>query len=430
MEGPFAGLFRLRSSVAILASLFSVACGDSLVGGGSGTPMIVSVSPATESNNVSVLTDLEIRFSTELDPASVAAAVRLETEYGEVLTRKVLKNSKLVILEPTDPLDFGASYRVVVDPTLLSRSGKPVLEGESWGFSTEGDPFPSLEIDSLLATLEALAHDSMKGRGSGTEDELRAAQYLSRRFEAYGLEAPSSGTLQFFQALSRKTQEVLSSQNVLALIPGSGSLSDEWVVVGAHYDHIGLREQADGTRGINNGADDNGSGTVLVLEMARVFRKHVSNGGIPTNNRRGVLFVAFGAEEEGLLGSCHYALEAPAVPISSTRAMMNFDMVGRLTQGVVQVGGVESANHWADMLQNTSRPELIPYAPPLCQSCSDFSCFQDRGVPYLWFFTGLHDQYHTPLDDVERINLPGLTKIGELSLRLLGRLVVLPGDLS
>jgi hypothetical protein len=314
-----------------------------------------------------------------------------------------------------------------VDPTLQSRSGNPILQGESWGFSTEGEPFPTLEIDSLKSTLEALAHDSMKGRGSGTEDEVRAAQFIAQRFDAYGLDVPSTGGMQAFQGVSRRTQEVVNSQNVLAVIPGTGSLSDEWVVVGAHYDHIGLREQADGTLGLNNGADDNGSGTVLLLEMARVFKDHVRNGGIPVGDRRSVLFSAFGAEEEGLLGSCHYALQAPVVPISSTRAMMNFDMVGRLKDDGLQVGGVETAQSWAFLLQNASRPSLIPHTPPLCQACSDFACFRDRGVPYLWFFTGIHDQYHSPLDDVERINFPGLAKIGELSLRILGRLVVMPG---
>jgi Zn-dependent M28 family amino/carboxypeptidase len=229
-----------------------------------------------------------------------------------------------------------------------------------------------------------------------------------------------------FEARSRKTQLLLSSQNALAVVPGSGALAQEWVVVGAHYDHIGLREQPDGTMGINNGADDNASGTALVLEMARVFQAHVASGGISTPDRRSVLFAAFGAEEEGLLGSCHYALESPAVPISLTRAMMNFDMVGRLRDGVLQVFGFESSDAWPNMVVNANRPELTLFDPPPCQACTDFACFRDRGVPYIWLFTGTHGQYHTPADDVELINFPGLMEVGEVALRVLSRLAVMP----
>ena len=94
----------------------------------------------------------------------------------------ILKNLKVLYLEPTDPLDFGTSYRVVVEPNLLSRSGAELGTREVWEFSTEGIPFPSPSGDSLRLTVGALAHDTMMGRGSGTSDEYRAAQYLRDRF--------------------------------------------------------------------------------------------------------------------------------------------------------------------------------------------------------------------------------------------------------
>jgi Zn-dependent M28 family amino/carboxypeptidase len=193
------------------------------------------------------------------------------------------------------------------------------------------------------------------------------------------------------------------------------------IVICAHHDHLGVRNGE-----TIAGADDNGSGTVLLLEVARIFGSHVQAGGFSAVDRRSVLFAAFGAEEEGLLGSCHMAMESPVVPLAKTRAMMNFDMVGRLGQGVVQVGGIGTGSHWGHMLANSARPELTYVDPPLCQNCSDFACFHQQAIPYIWFFTGIHDQYHTPLDDVERIDFPGLAKIGGLALRLLGRLVVMP----
>jgi hypothetical protein len=373
-----------------------------------------------------VLSRIQIRFSTELNQSTVADAVRLEEGSRTIRTRMILENLKVLYLEPTDPLDFGTSYRVVIEPSLLSRSGGELGRRESWEFSTEGNPFPSPSGDSLRLTLGVLAHDTMMGRGSGTSDEHRAAQYVGNRFLSYGLSPAPGGMLQPFQALSRRTDSLLSSQNVLAVVPGSGTLAREWVVVGAHYDHIGVREQPDGTMGINNGADDNASGTALVLEMARIFQAQVASGGIPTPDRRSVLFAAFGAEEQGLLGSCHYAMVSPAEPVALTRAMMNFDMVGRLRNDVLQVFGFESSDAWADMVENANHPDLTLSAPPPCVACTDFACFRDRGVPYVWFFTGTHEQYHTPADDVSLINFPGLVEVGEVALRVLSRLTVMP----
>ncbi len=417
---------RPHTQVALVLALLTGGCGDMLGTGGAGTPVVGSVFPANGATDVSVLTTLRLKFSVELDHTSVADAVSLRAGNREIRTKMVLHDLKVLHLEPTDPLDFGTTYRLVVATSLKSRSGKPLSEQQSWEFTTEGSPPPSPDPDSLRATLEALAHDSMMGRGSGTEYEQLAAGYLQDRFVSYGLGPPPGGHLQTFQALSRKTGSLLSSQNVLAVVQGSGDLVNDWLVVGAHYDHIGLREQDDGTIGINNGADDNGSGTVLILEMARVFQAYVAAGGMPTPNRRSVLFAAFGAEEEGLLGSCHYAFQSPAAPISVTRAMMNFDMVGRLKDNVLLVRGFESSNEWANMVVNANSPGLILFDPLPCDYCSDFACFRDQGIPYVYFFTHGNQQYHSPADDVERINFKGLREVGEVSLRVVIRLAVMP----
>lgn len=409
-----------------LSVVLCASCGDFLGTGGSAEPKVISVTPAEGATGVSVLSTPKIRFSTELDEGTVAGAVSLREGSREVRTRILLENSKLLRLEPTDPLDFGSSYQIVVEPTLRGKSGKLLSEQWSWGFRTEGQSMPPPNGDSLRRILNALAHDSMLGRGSGTVDEYRAAHYIAERFQAYGLQPGPDGWLQSFQAPSRKTQAPVFSQNVLAVIPGQGVLAEEWIVVGAHYDHVGLREQADGEMAVANGADDNASGTALLLEMARVFRKLVADGGIPTPDRRSILFSAFGAEEEGLLGSCYLARVSPPVPISMTRAMMNFDMVGRLREGVLLVSGLESSEAWADMAVNANFPELVLFEPPPCKACTDFACFRDQGLPYIWFFTGTHLEYHTPADDGALINFPGLVEVGNVALRVLSRLVVMP----
>jgi len=406
------------------------ACSD-LTGageGGSGPPSVRFSSPTAEETGVSVHSTIEIRFSVELDPASVGESVQLLDAGRPVLTTTYLRNGKVVLMEPTDPLDFGTTYRVRVGPGLQSRRGKSTVSEDSWTFRTEGSAVPDLEIDSLRSTLESLAHDSMKGRGSGTVDEARAASFLQERFEAYGLGVPPGGGIQAFETYSERLDRVISSQNILGAVPGTGSLADEWVVVGAHYDHIGMATEANGTISLHNGADDNGSGTVLILEMARIYRDYVESGGLPSEDRRSVLFAAFGSEELGLLGSCHYVEDDPAVPLEQTVAMLNFDMVGRLREDVLLPLGFESWERWSFMLQNSNHSGLVLVDPPgACSSCSDHACFRQADIPFLWFHTGSHDQYHTPADDVDLINFPGMARIGETSLRVLTRLVVLDG---
>ena len=124
------------------------------------------------------------------------------------------------------------------------------------------------------------------------------------------------------------------------------------------------------------------------------------------------------------MGSCHYVTQDPAVPLSLTRAMMNFDMVGRLRDRVLMVRGYETSMDWHSMVLNANHPNLTLHDPPPCTACSDFACFRNQGVPYIYFFTGLHEEYHSPADDVELINFPGLVEIGELSLRVLTRLAI------
>jgi hypothetical protein len=332
-----------------------------------------------------------------------------------------------MVLQPVDPLDFGTTYRVEVSDVLTFPGGSLMPEDGPWEFSTEGKTPPVPNQDSLFLHLEALAHDSMRGRGSGSADELKAAEYLRDRYLAYGLQEPPGGAIQSFQAHSQRLGRVLDSRNVLAAVEGSGALEDEWIVVGAHYDHIGFRGLLDESQGPNNGADDNGSGTVLILEMARVIQAYVNSGGMGGRARRSILFAAFGAEEQGLLGSCAYVYGAPAIPLGQINAMMNFDMVGRLRSNTVYISGAETSGVWGPMAINSNEPILnLEIRESSCTGCTDHVCFWQAGVPFMGFFTGLHAEYHGPEDDVDLINFDGMVRIGELALRVLNRLVVMP----
>jgi len=163
------------------------------------------------------------------------------------------------------------------------------------------------------------------------------------------------------------------------------------------------------------GADDNASGTAMVLGLARAF---AAAGGAP----RTLIFVFFGAEELGLYGSRHYVAH-PVLSIARTVAMLNFDMVGRLRNDRLYVGGVDSGTTLRGLVTEAARAEHLtleasggPYAP------SDHVRFYDAGTPVLFFYTGSHDDYHRPTDTADRINAAGMARIAAMASRVVTRL--------
>ena len=201
-------------------------------------------------------------------------------------------------------------------------------------------------------------------------------------------------------------------ENVIGYLPGTGKLANEVLIVGAHYDHLGMGQfgsLAPWTVEIHNGADDNASGTAGILELGwRLCNRQ-------SENHRTILLIAFSGEEMGLLGSEYYC-KNPLLPLESTVAMVNLDMVGRLsTHGRVEVYGVDTALEFRSSLSNIARSlgiqtEYHPegYGP------SDHATFHQRNIPVLHFFTGLHQDYHRPSDDFEKVDTDGLAKICDL----------------
>jgi len=203
-------------------------------------------------------------------------------------------------------------------------------------------------------------------------------------------------------------RERREAENVIGVRPGTDpALSKETIVVGAHMDHLGygevggsLAESAVGKE-IHNGADDNASGTAALLDLARRLPK----------TRRTLVFIAFSGEEMGLLGSAAYVKDAP-IPLASTVAMLNMDMVGRLEKKKLTVGGMGTAEEWASLVPECAQradigiaPESDGYGP------SDHSSFYGKGVPVLFLFTGAHADYHRPSDDWEKIDFAGTDRI-------------------
>ncbi len=207
--------------------------------------------------------------------------------------------------------------------------------------------------------------------------------------------------------IQRRRVEV---KNVLALLPGEGPLADEVVVLGAHYDHLGLGgpgSLAPGVRQVHNGADDNASGTTVLLEVARRLAQQGPQ-------KRSILFIAFTAEERGLIGSAYY-VNHPVLPLKNTVAMINLDMVGRLNKNRLILQGVDTAKEFDALIKRLNEKYRFDIARrPGGQGPSDHTSFYLKGVPVLHFFTGLHRDYHRPSDDYDKLNLEGMSRIADM----------------
>ncbi len=217
--------------------------------------------------------------------------------------------------------------------------------------------------------------------------------------------------------------------NVIGIIEGRDkTLKDEAIIIGAHYDHLGFGGEgslAPNSKEIHHGADDNASGSSALLELALQFRKE-------KKNRRTLIFIGFGGEEEGLLGSKAY-IENPVFPLEKTVAMFNMDMVGRLTSKKLTVGGIGTAESWTEVVTNSNRRVPDVYAKSKSRTSftnskeeielfdlqlsqdgfgpSDHSSFYGAKMPVLFFFTGTHSDYHKPTDTADKINYDGLLRI-------------------
>jgi hypothetical protein len=198
-------------------------------------------------------------------------------------------------------------------------------------------------------------------------------------------------------------------RNVLAYLPGK---SDEYVVLGAHYDHLGrggANSLAPSQTGqIHHGADDNASGTAGLLELARVFT------GERGKLERGILFAAFAGEEVGLLGSAHW-VSHPTLPLNKAVAMLNMDMIGRIQGGKVYVGGVGTGSSLRSLVEAAvNRHKLTVDYSSSGYAASDHTSFVTQRIPVLFFFSGLHSDYHKPSDTWEKIDSAAAVKLLDL----------------
>jgi hypothetical protein len=222
-----------------------------------------------------------------------------------------------------------------------------------------------------------------------------------------------------------------NTRNVAMLLPGEDeNLKNQYLIFGAHFDHLGFGGPGSGSRAVDtiavhHGADDNASGVAMLIELAGKF------AGTKNSHKRSLVFISFSGEEEGLLGS-KYFTDNPLIDLSKADAMINMDMVGRLKDTKdLEVGGVGTADSLKEMaiaLDDTNKLRLSFSEEG--SGPSDYSSFYSKNIPVLYFTTGAHDDYHTPKDTWNKINYKGMVTVSDLIFSMTSRLANEPTKLK
>ena len=262
-----------------------------------------------------------------------------------------------------------------------------------------------------------LASEKNAGRYPGGKENRQVVRYLKKDFKAQGIIPFNKNYKQKFKAKLRvkkgeKEKKLANTCNVVGYIEGNDPiLKKEFIVLGAHYDHLGMggpSSRSNKVHTIHYGADDNASGTAALLEIAE---KIASN---KQELKRSIIFIAFGSEEQGLLGS-KFFVENPLVPISQIKLMINMDMVGSLNaEKHVYMGGAGTFPNGVNFMQNLGESlDLTPIVHAGSVGGSDHVSFYAKDISVLGIHTGGHPQYHTPEDTADLINVSGEKQVCE-----------------
>lgn len=289
--------------------------------------------------------------------------------------------------------------------------------------STSTDYANTITAEELKTHLYEFADDKMQGRMTGTEGQKMAAEYLKDFYVSQGIDGPIEKD-NYYQEIPAeyfsRMSEPKSSENVLAFIKGSEK-PEEVIVISAHYDHVGTRDGE-----IYNGADDDGSGTVAMLEIAEAFQKAVKNGNGP---KRSILFLHVTGEEIGLYGSRYYT-ENPLFPLKNTVCNLNTDMIGRIDPKkadspnyVYLIGSDKLSQELHDVSEAVAKEYSdleLDYTfndendPNRFYYRSDHYNFAKNNIPVIFYFNGVHEDYHKPTDTPDKIEYDLLTKRAKL----------------
>lgn len=276
-------------------------------------------------------------------------------------------------------------------------------------------PVPSAMHAQLLQDVRILAADDMQGRDTGAPGGEMARNYIVGRLDGLGVVAPPMGRLQPWEAQGRTRAgpKTFNGVNVIGLIPGT-RVTDRYIVVTAHYDHVGVNAEGQ----VFNGADDNASGVATMLALAAELKRQAPE--------HSVLIVALDGEERGLLGAKHF-VEAPPVPLASIAMNLNFDMTARAeTDGKLWVTGTYQNPNLRPILEGIPANGAVALAfgkdtpqdtgEDNWVESSDHAAFYNAQVPFLYLGVNYHPDYHRPSDDFERITPSVFISATELSI--------------
>lgn len=279
----------------------------------------------------------------------------------------------------------------------------------------------SIKEKELKELLYVYASDYFAGRETGTKGQKIAVDFLRNYYKSQKI-APVNGTEDYFQPFELKIKEqMVATENVLAIIPGSEN-PEEYIILSAHLDHIGVHEGQ-----INNGADDDGSGNVALLEIAEAFQAAALDGNGP---KRSIVFLHVTGEEKGLLGSKYY-VDHPLLPLENTIVNLNVDMIGRLDPKredkdpnyIYLIGSDRLSQELHEVSEQTNAKFTnlkLDYTfnadddPNRFYYRSDHFNFAKKNIPIIFYFNGTHADYHKPTDTPDKINYDILAKRTQL----------------
>jgi Zn-dependent M28 family amino/carboxypeptidase len=281
----------------------------------------------------------------------------------------------------------------------------------------------------LIKHLTIVASDDMQGRETGSKGQKKAGEYLINHYKSNAISFPKGAT-DFYQKIpaaflnAKRNENLPDSENIWAYIEGSEK-PDEIIVISAHYDHVGIKDGE-----IYNGADDDGSGTVALLEIAQAFEIAKKEGHGP---KRSILFLHMTGEEHGLLGSSYYS-EHPLFPIAKTITDINIDMIGRhdefhndSSDYVYLIGSDYLSTDLFNICEAVNKNYVnlsLDYKfndradPNRFYYRSDHYNFAKNGIPSVFLFSGVHADYHKPTDEVDKIEFEALKKRTQLAFSI------------
>jgi hypothetical protein len=290
--------------------------------------------------------------------------------------------------------------------------------------------------DEMKKAVAFLASQELGGRFPGTVGDTLASEFIRGELRGLRLKPVLKGKKKkaYYHDFTYGKTEKITTHNILAVLPGKDKkLKNEYIVVGSHYDHLGMGGQGSGSRrpdtlAVHPGADDNASGDAVVLELARHFKK--------VGSPRSIIFAFFGAEEQGLVGSKYFVewmknedKNRKNLPddIKGIVAMVNLDMVGRMRDDALSVAGTGTSSSFKALAENVGKQTNLKIS---CTAdgygASDQASFVAADIPVLFLTTGGHMEYHTPFDKPHTLNYQGMQQTLDYAKELIAQLAEMP----